>query len=244
MRKIMTIAIGTAIAATAGCGADARRGEDPGPTVQRDFQVGNFEQIEVAGPHEVRVRTGANASVSASGPQNVIERLTVEVEGNRLLIRPREERRMVTWGRRGGGKVTFEITVPQLSAASIAGSGTMAIDRVRGDRFAGAIAGSGDMTVDEVEVETMNLSIAGSGDLRVRAGQARTSELNIAGSGDLDTQGVRSESAKISIAGSGDIKSQATGSADVSIIGSGDVSVSGGAKCNVKKTGSGNVRCS
>ena len=67
-----------ALAATtlAGCHVHA---QEMGPTIARNYQVGNFQKIEVAGPYDVEVRTGANASVSARGSQKLLERTGVDV---------------------------------------------------------------------------------------------------------------------------------------------------------------------
>ena len=58
MRKPIAAA---AIISTAGlmtaCSRD--HGEGGGPTVSRNYQVGGFSQIEVAGPYDVEVRTGS-----------------------------------------------------------------------------------------------------------------------------------------------------------------------------------------
>ncbi|HUG45742.1 MAG TPA: head GIN domain-containing protein [Sphingomicrobium sp.] len=243
MRKAGMIGILAAVAASAGCGSESRA-EDNGATVHQSYEVGAFERIEVAGPYDVRVRTGENASVVASGPAKVMERLVVEVKGDRLLIHTRSDRNMFNWARGSRGTATIEVTAPALRAATIAGSGTVAVDQVSGDSFAGAIAGSGDLNVDSLDVRTMKLSISGSGDLRVGSGQAQSAEYRVAGSGNIDGRGVRSETAKVSISGSGSVHSQATGTADIGISGSGDVVLTGGAKCQVRKSGSGNVRCS
>ena len=55
-----------ASALLAGCHA---RGEENGggATVSKNYNVGDFQQIEVAGPYDVEVRTGANPGVSARG---------------------------------------------------------------------------------------------------------------------------------------------------------------------------------
>lgn len=240
MRNALLGGIGAMAAATAGCGES--RAENGGPTVQRSYQVGAFQQVEVAGPFDVQVRTGAGPSVSASGPEKLIERLVVEVRGDRLVIKPREEGWFGGWGRHG--KATVQVTAPALRAAAVAGSGGMVIDQVKGPAFAASVTGSGDLSVEAVEVDILKLSIAGSGDLNARSGQARSVDLGIAGSGDIDAGGVRSESASASIAGSGDIRAQATATADVSIMGSGDVTLTGGARCTVSKMGSGSANCS
>ena len=241
MRNAIGIGIAAAAITLAACGQS--RAENGGPTVQRDDPVGAFERIEVAGPYDVEVRTGAEPSVSASGPEKLIERLVVEVRGDRLLIHPRRENRMWSgWSSSGTARIT--VTTQALRAAAIAGSGGLTVDRVNGPAFEGTVAGSGDLALDSVEVQSLKLSIAGSGDVRARSGQARNAEYSIAGSGDIDARGVRSETAAVSIAGSGSINAEATGTADVSIMGSGDVEMTGGAKCSVSKHGSGEVRCS
>src|SRR3954454_17237691 len=53
---------------------------------ERDFDVGDFELIDVAGPFEVEVETGAAPSVRASGPQWALDNLRVEQDGDRLVI--------------------------------------------------------------------------------------------------------------------------------------------------------------
>jgi len=240
MRSAILFAILAAAGALAGCGQT--RAEAGGPTVQRNYGVGPFERIEVAGPYDVNVRTGGNPTVSASGPEKLLEQMVVEVKGDRLVIRPRKDRRIFSWGR--GGKAKVEVTAPQLRSAKIAGSGGIRIDRVRGESFEGAIAGSGDLDVDSLEVGDLKLAIAGSGELRARSGQARSASYKIAGSGDIDAGAIESETAEVSIAGSGNVSGRATGTADVSIMGSGDVVLTGGARCSISKAGSGNVRCS
>lgn len=239
MRRAIAIALLAAAVAAAGCGQD--REDGGGPTVERDFPVGGFERIEVAGPYEVEVRTGSNPSVHASGPEKDIERLVVEVRGDRLLIHPRKDRRMFNWASHDG--IRIAVTVPQLRGAAIAGSGGISIDRVTGPSFKGEIAGSGNLEVEAAEVESIQLSIAGSGDINA-AGKARNAEYNIAGSGDIDAEKLIAETAKVSIAGSGNVTAHATATAEINSLGSGDVALSGGAKCNVSKHGSGDVHCS
>ena len=51
MRKLVAAAVIAATAATSACSRD--RTEDGGPAAARNYQVGNFEGIEVAGPYDV-----------------------------------------------------------------------------------------------------------------------------------------------------------------------------------------------
>jgi len=231
-----------AAAALAGC--HAHFDEGGGATVSKNYSVGNFQQIEVAGPYEVEVRTGSNPSVSASGSEKLLEHTQVEVQGDKLVIHPENQHGFFHWGWGHHGKAHFVVTVPQLSSATIAGSGGITVDKIAGNAFEGEIAGSGGLQLTSVEVQSLKLSIGGSGGIKVGAGHAKAIDYGIAGSGSIDAGGITAEQAKISIAGSGSVKANATATANVEVMGSGDVNVSGGAKCTVSKAGSGNVRCS
>jgi hypothetical protein len=241
MRQSLVAAI-AASAMLGGCQAGAHEGA--GPTVSRNYNVGNFQQIEVDGPYDVDVRTGSNPGVSARGGEKLLERTTVEVEGDKLVIRPEHNHSFFNFGWGSRGKATFTVTVPQLSGAKIAGSGDISIDKVTGANFDGAVAGSGGLDVGTLDVQQLKLSIAGSGSLKAGTGKAQSAKYDIAGSGDIEAAAIQTQSLFASIAGSGGIKAHASGTADVSIMGSGDIEVAGGAKCTVNKAGSGSARCS
>jgi hypothetical protein len=242
MRKsIAAAAMVAACTAASGCGQVRA---ESGPTVSRNYQVGNFQKIEVAGPYDVEVRTGGNPGVSARGSEKLLERTIVEVRGDKLVIRPESSHGWFHFGWSSRGKADFVVTVPQLRGATIAGSGDIRVDQVHGDSFEGSVAGSGSLDLGSANVQWLKLAIAGSGGVKAGAGKVQNGEYEIAGSGDVDARAVQADQAKVSIAGSGSVRAQATKTADVSIMGSGDVDVTGGAKCSISKAGSGDVRCS
>lgn len=243
MRNAIAAAAIIAIAtSTPACSKN--REDNGGASVARTYPVAGFRHIEVAGPYDVDVRTGANASVSAQGSEKLLERTVVEVKGDRLIIRTQRNKSWFGMGWSSKGNARFTVTVPELRGATIAGSGDIRVDQVRGRSFDGTIAGSGGLGIGMVEVEMLKLSIAGSGDAKASAGKAQNAEYEIAGSGGVEAGGIAAEALKVSIAGSGSVRANATRTADVDIVGSGDVVVTGGAKCNVSKAGSGDVRCS
>ena len=235
-------AVIAASAALAGCQISAQGGA--GPTISKNYRVGNFQKIEIAGPYEVDVRTGSNVSVSAQGSEKLLDLTLVEVEGDKLVIRPEHGHSWFSMGWHSHGKASFTVTVPQLSGATIAGSGDIRVDKVAAQNFEGTVAGSGGLNVGSMDVQQLKLSIAGSGGVKAASGKTQSAKYDIAGSGDIDASGLQAQKLEVSIAGSGGVKAHSSGTADVSIMGSGDVEVAGGAKCNVSKAGSGSVRCS
>jgi len=240
MRKSIAAALIAASTATAACSHD--RDENAGPVVSRAFQVGNFTELEAAGPFDVTVRTGTQPGVQVRGNQKLIEKMVVEVRGDKLVIRPEERHGWFHWGSTHG-KAEIAVTVPQLRAASLAGAGGISIDKVQGDSFDGDIAGSGDLSIQSLDVGSLKVSIAGAGSV-TGTGKAGSADYDIAGSGDVAADRITVEDLTVSIAGSGNVRAHATRAAKVDIMGSGDVEVKGGAKCSVSKMGSGDVRCS
>jgi hypothetical protein len=239
MIRFASVAIAALLAGACHFSADAEE-RDPGPDVSRNYQVGAFDKIAVAGPYEVNVVTGGQPGVSAKGGQNLLEETDVVVEGDTLKIMPKKHKG-IRWNW-SHGKAVFTVNAAALRGAAIAGSGGINVDKVAGD-FDGDVAGSGALKLASVAGGKVKLAIAGSGDVSA-AGKADSVDLSIAGSGDINAGGLATRTADVSIAGSGNITANASATADVSIMGSGDVEVTGGAKCTVSKHGSGNVRCS
>ncbi|HYE28953.1 MAG TPA: head GIN domain-containing protein [Allosphingosinicella sp.] len=226
----------------AACGT---RGPEPGgPSGQagrRDFQVGAFDRVELAGSQNVIVTVGGAPSAYAEGDTGLLERLEVKVEGG--VLRIGHKKGNWSFGRsKHRGSVTVHVTAPSLRGAEVAGSGDMRIDKVEGDEFAGAIAGSGELEVGSLRAKSTSFSIAGSGGVSA-SGAAETTDISIAGSGDVRAGRLEVKRAKVAIAGSGNVEAKATETADISIMGSGDAVITGTARCKVSKMGSGNARC-
>lgn len=206
----------------------------------RTYDVEGFERVALEGSSDVVVRTGLAPSVRAEGDREALDELEIEVQGDTLRVGLKRHGWLFGSGRHGRVKVF--ITMPSLAAASIGGSGQVAVDRVQGERFEGSIGGSGNLTIDALEVAAAEFAVAGSGDVQAK-GKAGRLSANIAGSGNLDLAQVESATASVSVAGSGNARLSASETADVAVMGSGDVTVNGPAKCSVTKAGSGTVRC-
>lgn len=237
---MIRMALVAATVLVAGCGMVRAENHDGGPTATRGFDVRGFDRVALRGSDDVVVRVGGAESVTATGPQQVLDKLEVKVVDGELRI-GREKGWSWGWSR-DQDRTVVTVTLPLLRGASVAGSGDMKVDNVQTASFSGAVAGSGHLSIASLAADAASFDIAGSGDATV-AGAAKSIDVSIAGSGNLDARGLKSERAKISIAGSGDVRAAVSGEADVSILGSGDVDIAGTPRCRVSKMGSGDVRC-
>lgn len=244
MRSILMMAPLLMAAACNSAGGQEREEAGDRTVQRRDVQVaGGFDKVALAGSQNVIVKVGGAPSVRVEGEAGLLDRLEIGVRGNGELHIGYKKDRDWSWGfSRDRKPVTVFVIVPTLTAARVAGSGDIQVDRVEGGNFAGAIEGSGDLQIAAMKVGNAAFAIAGSGDIRA-SGTAENVDLSIAGSGDLDMKGLQTRNAKVSVMGSGDVWARASDTADVSVMGSGEVELSGGAKCNIHKMGSGEVRC-
>ena len=234
MRLVSSLALASLLAA---CG-HSHAGEDNSPQGTRNFDATGFDSVSLAGSDDVDVTVGPAFSISATGPQAVLDRLEIKVDGSNLKI-GRKNSASWNWNSRGA---TIRVTMPSIKGATIAGSADMSIDKVEGQSFDAGIAGSGNLRVKAIKVETLKAGIVGSGDANL-GGTANSVDLSIAGSGNVEADDLKATNASVSILGSGDIRLHVTGSANGSVAGSGDVNIRGIDKCTVSKAGSGSVNC-
>lgn len=203
----------------------------------RSYAVADFARIDQRGPDDVDVRVGTGFSVRAEGDPKALSRVKIAKDGNRLLIT--REGSGINWQ---SDSARIYVTMPRIEAASLAGAGDVAVDRVEGGAFDGRIAGSGTLKLGRVAVNRLELSIAGAGNAEA-AGEVDALAVNIAGSGDVEAAGLRANSAEVNIAGSGNVRAAVNGPAKVAIMGAGDVDLGAAADCEVSKVGTGDVRC-
>lgn len=210
----------------------------PAFAAERSFPVGAFSEVVLSGSMDVVVTTGAAHSVRAEGAEADLDRLDIKVKGNALVIATKPG----SWSWSSREKMTIRVSAPNVSGASISGSGDMQVGPTKGD-FSARISGSGDMQVASVDAPQLGLSISGSGDIALGRGRCGTATFSTSGSGDIDAAGVRCETVTVTTSGSGDVAAQATGTATLRTSGSGDISLTGGARCTSRSSGSGTISC-
>lgn len=242
------IAFAVGMGALAAGGAALILAEDDGSApfvamaAPQTYELEPFAEISTVGPQDVVVTRADAYAVRSEGSPEALGLLEVTVEDGELVIRPRDQFRFgFDWSRLASA--TFHVTMPQLEQVSVAGSGSVRIDRIEGESFSGTIAGPGELNIATMTVDEADFRIGGSGNVTA-AGTAREASVSIGGSGEVRAGGLMARTAEVSIGGSGDVALTVQDEADISIAGSGDVDISGPARCSVSRMGSGEVRCS
>ena len=173
MRKLLVLAPFSS--SPPACSAATRRttARPAAPRGQRDFQVGAFDKIALAGSHDVVVTVGGAASVRAEGDAEALERLEIRVENGAAQDRHAAAAAAgsgPSWPRHRPRHRAGARPAPRSPArATCASTGS------RAQRFAASVAGSGDIEIGALRVAEASFSIAGSGDIRA-AGSAEQRE--------------------------------------------------------------------
>ena len=214
-------------------------GEEAGPVTTRVEQVAAFERLSVGGRYDVIVRTGNEPGVTIEGPENILDEMIVEVDGD--LLRIRQERSNWKW--RGNDDVEIAVTVPMLTEVAVSGASDIEIDRIRTERFSGKLSGAGEIDIADVETDDLLLVLSGAGELRAR-GTTRNLRVGMSGAGEFDGAERTAVNADLRASGAGSIRANVTGRATGGVSGAGDVTITGGAECSIGKSGVGSVDCS
>ncbi len=207
----------------------------------RSFDVNSFSQISFNIPGKAYVRQGSSHSVELDGPADVLNDIEAVVEGNKLIIRPRD--RWFKWDWRDTKDITARITLKQIDALHVSGSGEMLVmTRVKTDNLKLKVSGSGTLKV-EADAGDVTADVSGSGNITLR-GNLKNVKSNISGSGKFDLQASVAGLAAFDISGSGDALARGTaGEVEARISGSGKILAAAleTKACKARISGSGSV---
>ncbi len=213
----------------------------PASAAERRYSVTDFDRVVVEGPYAVRISTGRPTSATATGTQQAIDRVSIDVVGRTLRIRPNRS----SWGGYPGeraGAVSVEVTTRELRAATVAGPGSLAIDRAGGLRLDLALEGNGRLSVANVAADTLTVGLIGAGRIEL-GGTAEQLRATVHGTGEFDGSRLRAEGANITTDTAGRITVGVSRQATVAASGLGEVEIIGAPACTVSGLSAGQVRC-
>lgn len=215
----------------------------PALAAERIATITSYDRIRVDGPYRVEIITGRGASAKIVGDRAAIDRVELAVQGTTLTIRANSSAWQGGWpGENAGGPVVIRLTAGELRTASIAGSGSIAIDAIRGPRIMLIVEGSGRIGVGAVEADRLEVVVTGSGAMML-AGHAKAMSAAVRGASSLDAAGLVAGDLVLVSESAGNVALAARTSAKVTATGSGDVAIGGAPACTVTARGSGAVRC-
>jgi len=174
--------------------------------VEQTRSVAPFTAVSNTGPISVHIEVGKAQTVVASGDEELLGNLQTEVVGNELKLRLRHDDTTMS---RHQANLRVTITVPSLTAFTMAGAGNTTIEHMNGD--------------------SLDVHFAGAGNLKAE-GSVKYLALNIGGVGSIDTRELHAESANVNVGGVGSVKVWASARLDASVGGIGSLTYYGDPK--------------
>ena len=207
------------------------------------------QKREVSAFTEISLRIGANVhliqgeqqSVEVKCSESTLAKLITEVSDRKLVIRYPNDSWFSKWN---PGPVDIYITMPQIDALVISGSGSIFSDGKIESRILDAtISGSGDIKLADLKAEKVSATLSGSGNIHL-FGKQNATELKaaISGSGNVKAIEFPVDNVYIKIAGSGNCWVNCTKSLVVKLAGSGNVVYRGNPSVDSSIAGSGKVK--
>jgi hypothetical protein len=207
-----------------------------GKVIEETRDVSGFDSVLLEGSGNLFVEQGSQEGLRIEAEDNLIPLMEIEVKNSRLTIgfKPNTSINPTR-------PMNFYLTVKDLRAINLAGSGAAELKALKTDQMAFTIGGSGDIKADRLAAGTLKVHVFGSGNIQV-TGDVKDLTVELNGSGDYDGLDLKSatadvtsngsgsanvnasETLKVKIAGSGSVKYRGTPDITKSILGSGDVS--------------------
>ena len=229
--SLLVLAVGTLSSFTAA-----------GPAADHETRpVGGFTEINLGGSAHVVVKQGSPQSVVVEANKEDWADFETEVQGSSLRLGFRQKPGGGRFNYQSHGPVTVYVTVPNLTALRVGGSGRLELNGpLEADVLVLAVSGSGDLVVPQLRAGHLETNVSGSGDVTV-GGSCSSNEIRISGSGKVRAHDLKTETSRARISGSGNAHVFASRSAEGAISGSGNLYVAGGAQLNSSTHGSGRV---
>jgi len=204
-------------------------------------EVSAFTEISLRIGANVHLKQGEQQSIEVKCSESTLAKLITEVSDRKLVIRYPNDSWFSKWN---PGPVDIYITMPQIDALVISGSGSIFSDGKIESRILDAtISGSGDIKLADLKAEKVSATLSGSGNIHL-FGKQNATELKaaISGSGNVKAIEFQADNVYIKIAGSGNCWVNCAKSLVVKLAGSGNVVYRGNPSVDSSIAGSGKVK--
>lgn len=178
-----------------------RSGSDPttegsGVAAVETRSLSSFTAVDLAGTNDVRVNVGPQQKVLVRADDNLLAQVTTQVRRGTLVVAERGSFEAAT-------PMSVEVTVPELEALTLSGTGTgtLSVERVDAPRFSLRLDGTGLVLVGGT-ADHVDATLAGTGNAQLQDLVARDVIAKVLGTGRLQVHATRSLDASVSGTGS------------------------------------------
>jgi len=189
--------------------------DDSSNVTSESRSASGFEEVELQGVGSLSIQQTGTESLTIEAEEDVLPKVRTEVVNNRLIIGPKPNTSLLTTE-----PINYRLTVKDLSALEVSGSGGVDAEGISTDELA--------------------VTITGAGDVKIR-GKAKSQQVAILGSGDYRARDLESKEVKVDVGGSGSAVVNVSDELNAEVSGSGSVEYIGDPTVNQYVSGAGRV---
>jgi hypothetical protein len=231
MITFMAIAV-LAVIVLSGCNVIGAAITGSGNVVSQEYDFTDFEEVDISHAFQGTITQGDAYSIVVRVDDNLVDRLEVSQEGNRVNI-GLEETSLVT-----RATMEFEITMPNLTWLGVSGASQAQLNGfASGDDFTAEASGAsrihGDVATGNLDLEASGAStiaLAGTGgDVRANAGGASTIDLEALTAANANVEASGASTVIVNM--TGQLNANASGASNIYYLGNptlGNIDESGG----------------
>lgn len=190
-------------------------GENTTNLVEESRDVSGFKEVELRAVGNLSIEQTGSESLTVEAEEAVLPKLKTDVVNDRLIIGPKPGTTVRTTE-----PINYNLTVENLKALAVSGSGGVEAEGISTDRLIVTIGGAGSVEV---------------------GGEAAEQEIDISGSGDYRAEGLDSKVVKIGVSGAGSAIVNASEELDANVSGAGSVEYVGDPTVEQDASGAGRV---
>jgi hypothetical protein len=235
-RMVLLALLAAVLLAVGGCaigGSTSVTGS--GHVTSQQRKVSGFKQVTSTGVGQVTVTQGKSDTLIVKADANLLPYLTSSVSGTTLELGVQSNVSI-----HSADPIDFLVTVTQLQALTLEGSGNVAASNISGSSLTVVLSGSGNVVLNNVRIPSLKATLSGSGNIQA-GGSAASQEITISGTGNFNGGGLGTRSANVDVSGSGNATVRVSDTLSATVSGSGNVRYIGSPKVTQHVTGSGSV---
>lgn len=204
-------------------------------------KVDVFTEISLNVSAKLYLTQGDNQSVRIEAKSSTLDDIITEVKGRRLIIR--FPNKSIFKRNYNPGKIEIYITVPEIGALGVSGSGDIVVEDLKARILEMAVSGSGNIDIEKLDSKKVKASISGSGNISIgKGGVADELGVSISGSGNFNGKGFEADEVTAHTSGSGNCSVKSNGSVTARVAGSGNIYYGGNPSIDTSVAGSGKVK--
>ncbi len=231
--------------------------------LSQSYAIENIRYLQVAGGAKIEVRQGATETLRAEATAEVLERVTVDVKGERLILGVESKKGgWFNWFGNSDDEVKFVVQLNELSGLQLSGAVDAEIAEFRGNklkldasgashiRFNGLayeqlvleLSGASHLVTNIISLDTLKLSGSGASKIELKGEDAlRELDLDLSGASKYLGRGLDAEQARIEASGASNIEIGRVESLEIYASGASNVRYAGRPRIKQQTSGASNI---